>query len=64
MRHIPVLTTRTLALDILNGKDDIIDFEDFLGGNFNSLFLFHMVDAKTPLESVSPHTVMEQVLGL
>ena len=32
MRSIPVQPSRNLALDILSGKNETIDFEDVLGG--------------------------------
>ncbi|KAL2916303.1 hypothetical protein HK105_204059 [Polyrhizophydium stewartii] len=49
---IPVLPQRNLALDVLNGKLDTIEFEDFLG------------DVRTPTNMLDPHTAMEQVLRM
>ncbi|KAJ3179753.1 hypothetical protein HDU85_004754 [Gaertneriomyces sp. JEL0708] len=50
-RRIPVLPQTNLALEILEGRDTTIDYEDFLGDPFSS----NLVD---------PHEAMERVLGL
>ncbi|KAI8930372.1 proteasome maturation factor UMP1-domain-containing protein [Entophlyctis helioformis] len=52
MRAIPVLHTHNVALDILNGKDDDIEFEDFLG------------EAKMPTQMMDVHLTMERALGM
>eukprot|EP00842_Homolaphlyctis_polyrhiza_P005243 jgi/Hompol1/571/HPOL_002554-RA len=49
---IPVLPSRNLALDVLTGKSETIDFEDFLG------------DVKMPYHTMDPHTAMERALGI
>ncbi|KAH6568203.1 hypothetical protein BASA50_007336 [Batrachochytrium salamandrivorans] len=49
---IPVIQGRNLALDVLSGKIDTIEFEDFLG------------DVRGPLNEISPHTAMEHAMGL
>jgi hypothetical protein len=51
-QHIPVMKRSNLGLDILQGRDTDIDFEDYLG------------DVQTPLVSINPHTAMEHSLRL
>jgi len=43
MQRIPVLPTSNIALDILNGKDELLDFDDYLNGKkiFFLLSLFN-----------------------
>lgn len=45
---IPVTKHHNLGLDILMGRDDTIEFEDYLGY------------VKTPLVSIDPHSAMEK----
>ncbi|EGF77787.1 hypothetical protein BATDEDRAFT_91476 [Batrachochytrium dendrobatidis JAM81] len=49
---IPVMPSRNLALDVLSGRNDTIEFEDFLG------------ETRAPINDLSPHTAMERVLHL
>ncbi|KAI8855272.1 proteasome maturation factor UMP1-domain-containing protein [Chytridium lagenaria] len=50
-KRIPVLKTSNLALDILAGRDESIEFEDFLG------------DADPSLHIMDVHGTMERTLG-
>ncbi|KAI8824150.1 proteasome maturation factor UMP1 [Fimicolochytrium jonesii] len=52
IRRIPVLPTRNLGLDILEGRDSTIDYEDFLG------------DPSMPTALMDPHVAMEHALGM
>ncbi|KAJ3019924.1 hypothetical protein HKX48_001568 [Thoreauomyces humboldtii] len=52
VRRIPVLPTRNLGLEILEGRDTTIDYEDFLG------------DPSMPTDMMDPHAAMERALGL
>ncbi|KAI9487754.1 MAG: proteasome maturation factor UMP1-domain-containing protein [Benjaminiella poitrasii] len=51
-QHTPAIPTSNLHLDILMGKDETIDYEDFLN------------DPAMSTESVDIHTAMEQKLNL
>ncbi|TPX72947.1 hypothetical protein SpCBS45565_g00354 [Spizellomyces sp. 'palustris'] len=51
-RRIPVLPVSNLGLEILEGRDQTIDYEDFLG------------DPHLSTDMMDPHTAMEHVLGL
>ncbi|KAI8901595.1 proteasome maturation factor UMP1-domain-containing protein [Globomyces pollinis-pini] len=52
LHGVPVGPQHNLSLDILNGRDQTIEFEDFLG------------DYKMPMYSIDPHAAMEEYLSL
>ncbi|KAI8907722.1 hypothetical protein PhCBS80983_g02874 [Powellomyces hirtus] len=52
VRRIPVLPTRNLGLEILEGRDQTIDYEDFLGDPYMSTAM------------MDPHAAMEHALGM
>ncbi|CAG8443721.1 5681_t:CDS:2 [Funneliformis caledonium] len=52
VQRIPVLPSSNLSLDILTGKDETIDFEDFLN------------EPESSTEMMNVHAIMEHKLGI
>ena len=63
------MPTSNLHLDILMGRDETIDYEDFLNGKYdNSFFIYNhdlqYIDPSLSTDSMDLHTSMEHKLKL